>query len=925
MNMKRTLSLTLLLCTPVLLPLGQPPLLAQPAPGAVTPAASPHPDVLALRKQGDAAQSASKPEEAQRLFEQAVARARALKDRAGEADALYSIGLFYASMGQWQKVLESHNQAWPLYREIGNKMGEAATLSSVGALYDSFGQPQKTLESYNRALRLFREAGNKRNEANALNSMGSVYADIGQPQKALEFHNQALPLHRETGNKQGEANTLTNIGWVYREIGQPQKALEFLNQALSLTREGGDKWHEAHALGSIGGVYYNIGQPQKALGFYNQALLLARETGDKWGVVAALAIIGRVYADIGQPQKALEFLNRALPLYKEAGSKASVARVLSHIGAVEELQGQLPQAGNRLRAALSIYEEIRETLAASSENKVGFLQKHLPVYHRYINLLLKQRSPASAFEWTQKTKARALLDLLSSGKVDISKGTSAQEQERERELKGRIGQFNRRLLNEAVGTSPDKKARIKALKAQVAQAQRELSAFTDALYAKYPALARKRAARTVSLQEVARFLPPDTALLEYVTLQARGSNKNKLDKTVLFCVTTKNGKASVRAYPISRTRAQLTKLADDFRAACTNPKKDYRHQARALYALLMAPADKQLAGKKRLIVCPDGPLWGLPFQALMTPGVKGQPSGSRFLIEQHELDYAYSATGAQAALLAGQSISNKNSTSIKGGNGSGPRSTGTLLALANPEFGGPSRLEQPGATAGSRPLTAGSRALTASSRFLTVDLRAVGTDIMGRNGAIAPLPGTQLEANAIKADFPSALIRTGAKAQESIAKAEAPRHRFLHFATHGFFNDASPLDSAIVLAQPPTNGAGSEDDGLLTAREIFDLNWPADLVVLSACNTARGGQSAGEGVVGLSWALFVAGAPSQVLSQWAVADASTAQLMQGLYSNLKAGRPKGEALREASLGLMKDGKHGHPFYWAPFVLIGDWR
>jgi CHAT domain-containing protein len=200
-----------------------------------------------------------------------------------------------------------------------------------------------------------------------------------------------------------------------------------------------------------------------------------------------------------------------------------------------------------------------------------------------------------------------------------------------------------------------------------------------------------------------------------------------------------------------------------------------------------------------------------------------------------------------------------------------------------------------------------------------------GTDIMSRNGAIAPLPGTQLEADAIKADFPSALIHSGAGAQESVAKAQAPRYHFLHFATHGFFNDASPLDSAIVLAQPPSSGAGSEDDGLLTAREIFDLNWPADLVVLSACNTARGGQSAGEGVVGLSWALFVAGAPSQVLSQWAVADASTAQLMKGLYSNLKVGQQKGAALREASLSLMKDGRHAHPYYWAPFVLIGDWR
>ncbi|HXI17925.1 MAG TPA: CHAT domain-containing protein, partial [Chloroflexota bacterium] len=738
--MKRLFRSTMLLCVLFPLSLEQPPLLAQPAPGAVTPAASPQPDLVALLKQGDAARAARKFDEALPLYEQALDRARALKDR------------------------------------------------------------------------------------------------------------------------ESEAHALTIIGEVYRDIGQPQKALEFLNQALLPTREAGNKRGEADALGNIGGVYWDIGQPQKALESLNQALLLARESGYKRGEAQALRHIGRVYRDIGQPQKALEFLNQALPLRREAGDKSGEAVTLNDIGGGEELQGQLAQAGNRLRAALSIYEEIRETLAASSENKVSFLQQHLPVYHRYINLLLKQSDRTSAFEWTQKTKARALLDLMSSGKVDISKGTSTQEQERERELKRRIGQINRQLLDEAVGHSPDKKARINALKEQVAQAQRELAAFTDALYAKYPELARKRAARTVSLQEVARFLPPDTALLEYVVLQARGAGEQGLDKTVLFCITAKNGKATVSTYSIDVTRQQLTTLADDFRAACADQKKDYRHQARALYALLVAPADKQLAGRKRLIVCPDGPLWGLPFQALMTPSVKGQPSGSHFLIEQHELDYAYSATGAQAALLAGQSIKHGHAANAAP-DAADKKPGGTLLVLANPDFGGPSRLQQPGAsasssasaprpiTAGSRPITAGSRpitadsraitagsrAITADSRAITLDLRATGTDIMARNGAIAPLPGTQLEADAIKVDFPSALVQTGTRAQEAIAKAEAPRHRFLHFATHGFFNDASPLKSAIVLAQPPASGAGSADDGLLTAREIFDLSWPADLVVLSAC------------------------------------------------------------------------------------------
>src|SRR5205823_3443357 len=135
-------------------------------------------------------------------------------------------------------------------------------------------------------------------------------------------------------------------------------------------------------------------------------------------------------------------------------------------------------------------------------------------------------------------------------------------------------------------------------------------------------------------------------------------------------------------------------------------------------------------------------------------------------------------------------------------------------------------------------------------------------------------------------------------------------------------NDAAPMMSAIVLAQPPP---GSEEDQFLTAREIFDLNLSADLVVLSACNTARGENQAGEGMVGLTWALFVAGTPSQVVSQWAVNDASTAEWMRQFYAGLKAGKSKGAALRTAELAMLKDGQHQHPYFWAPFILMGDWR
>ncbi len=185
------------------------------------------------------------------------------------------------------------------------------------------------------------------------------------------------------------------------------------------------------------------------------------------------------------------------------------------------------------------------------------------------------------------------------------------------------------------------------------------------------------------------------------------------------------------------------------------------------------------------------------------------------------------------------------------------------------------------------------------------------------------LPGTQREADALTKRFPKSSVYTRNKAQESVVKATASQFQRIHLASHAFVNDAAPLLSSIVLANPTLS---SGDDGFLTAREIFDLDlWGVEVVVLSACNTARGQVQDGEGVIGLTWALFAAGCPTQVLSQWAVDDSSTATLMTRFYDGLAKGTGKSAALRQAALQVQSAPRHSHPYYWAPFILIGDSR
>ena len=167
----------------------------------------------------------------------------------------------------------------------------------------------------------------------------------------------------------------------------------------------------------------------------------------------------------------------------------------------------------------------------------------------------------------------------------------------------------------------------------------------------------------------------------------------------------------------------------------------------------------------------------------------------------------------------------------------------------------------------------------------------------------------------------------GAEAREALVKTEAPKYEVLHFATHGLLDNNNPMFSYLVLAQ--TTGDPNQD-GLLEAREIINMDLRAKLAVLSACQTARGWVGAREGVIGMSWALFVAGVPTTVASQWKVDSASTTSLMIDFYrqltmrrANPKLREGKAEALRQAALGLLRSERYRHPFYWAGFVMIGD--
>jgi CHAT domain-containing protein len=368
---------------------------------------------------------------------------------------------------------------------------------------------------------------------------------------------------------------------------------------------------------------------------------------------------------------------------------------------------------------------------------------------------------------------------------------------------------------------------------------------------------------------------PGTALLEFVVT----------DEAAYLFVTTKAknaGSPQLTAYTLPVTAKDLAARVDGFRKQLATRDPDYGKSAYELYRLLLRPARAALAGKTRVVIVPDGPLWELPFQAL-------QPTAGHHLLEDAAVSYAPSLTVLLEMLRRHGVIKSEAER---------------LLAMGNPAF---SKQDADRLIAQAN-LAPNDHAL----RDLPVDLPNARHEVV----ALSRLYGARQSA-----------IYTGAAATEQAFKAEAGKYDVLHLATHGVFDNRNPMYSHLLLAGP---GAGGDDDGLLEAWEVVNLNLKADLVLLSACETARGKASGGEGLIGMSWAFFVAGSPSLVASQWKVDSASTTELMVNFHRGLRyhaglpvGSAPKARALQQAALQVMRSAKYRHPFYWAGFVLIGD--
>ena len=886
-------------------------------------------------------------------------------NQVGQSSTLHNLGSVYHELGEMQKALEFYNKSLEIDRVTDDKLGQGTNINDIGGVYSDLGEKQKALEFYNRALILRRETGDRGGEAGTLNNIGAVYDSLGQRQTALDFYNQGLSVARQADDRDGEATTLLNIGYLYNSLGDTEKSLQFYIQALEIYRLMGDRSGEAVVLNNIGRANDDLGDRRKAMDLFLQALKIHHEIGDRGGEATTLNNLGSILYDLGDKQQALEDLNDAFALCETIGDLNGQATALNGIGTIYSDLGQKEKARLSFETAIVFLRLIgdrggeAETLAnlASEWKTAGkpllalfygkqsvnlfqilrgdiqnlnkdqqktYLSKVEPTYRFVTDLLISQGRLAEAHQTLNLYRDQQFFDFnrLAESKASVLTLTSREATyvQRYEQHTARLADIFQQLraVTLKIGEENAKKLpEYQALDKQRIDATHEFKAFLKSLETE---LAQSDPQKdktedipdTRELQRSLRDLQAQTTKMPVVVYTTVGE-----DNFHALVVTPE----SIFAVSQAIKSDTLNEEALELWALLQSDKYDPSVLSQQLYATVFKPIEAQLPKETSTIVWMlDGNLRYVPMGALY--------DGKQYLVERY--NHVVATRADRERLLR--------------------RVTAKWTGLG---FG--------------------------SSQAHIVEL-------LGEKISFNSLPGVNEELQAVFKQQGSTRglldgeVLPDAKFTKVAMLNALKQHRpLVHISSHFSFRPGDEARSFLLL------GDGTAMT-LAEMKEHKDLFSGVELLTLSACNTAAQQAGAnGREIDGFAELAQRLGAGSVMATLWPVADNSTPWLMREFYQTREngIGLTKAEAFHRAQLALLngtaqtkplpvaqkgagssvqivigrKNGSNvgrsgsgatragivyvgekdaplfkrddkkpfAHPYYWAPFILIGNWK
>jgi CHAT domain-containing protein/tetratricopeptide (TPR) repeat protein len=799
---------------------------------------------------------------------------RSVHEQRQAAAALSHQGKTWWDLGEMDRAARSDEQALALWRKLGKADEEAARLNDLANVRTRQGRLHAAIDLYSQAADVWRDQRARSKLATTLTNLGLLYATLGDSHLALEQYQEALALLDQQPNPAQRAVTLNKLGDTLLGLGDTPAALDKFREALELRRQRHDLRGQAVTLNSMGLGWLKADRPQEALRAFEDAAQIFRLRADALAQAVALNNLGLAYERLDLPGRARERYGQALELARGGSNRPEEETALFGLARVARSQGRLEEAERRVEQSLELVEAIRGRLwrpdlrskyQAAHEKQYAFLIDLLAERHR--------REPrrgydARAFAVSERALARSLLDLLSAAR----RRPDPEELRRLDDLGRRINTRHLDLLSSTAQGIPNDEQ--EAALTGLLESWRQ-----EAATAQGPRLPRAGVPPTLSLAEVRALLDEGTLLLEFSLGEERSFLWAVTPASSRF-VATLPGRQRLEEAAL-RTHEQMTESHHQTGDVAA------RLAAERLSRMLLGPV-ADLLGRKRLVVVAPGALQLVPFAALPDPAGGGE---ARPLILDHEIVSLPSASvlGALRSQLADRRPSR-----------------GLLAVVADPVLGPKDDR------------------LAKAHRGGGAEVASTG----GQTPALRRLPYTGQEAAAILtlAGSRPTLAATGfAASRDLVLSGRLGGFRFLHFATHSLADDRHPELSALALSA--FDASGHPVDGNLRAYEISDLDLHStDLVVLSACSTALGEPVRGEGLVGLTQAFLHAGVPRLIVSLWDVGDRATGELMKRFYEALlQEGLPPARALREAQISLLSEERWRAPYYWAGFVLEGEWH
>ncbi len=830
-------------------------------------------------------------DEALQLYEKAIDIYRRIDDTYGQSIVYGGIGYIYFFYNT-DSTLHYYDRAFRAREQMDDKQLMSASLNGIGLVYERFlNDFESALEYYSRAENIRKEIGDWNSLGTTLSYKASAYQKTGKFKEAIETFKLSYDVNEKAGDNYRMAEARLHSGTLLNYHGSFDEALDDLSAAMNIFKEINDSIGIGDALTQISSVYVNLGDYTSAISACSESVKIMQEIGDEWGLAGAYNNMGWIYQSAKRLERSEEFYRLALDKYKTLEDIESVIIILNNLGTVAYDQGEYARAEEYHIRGLEQAREIEYTLLhmqclvnlANDQNKLGKFDAALSNYNASLNMAETLNNPEG--------KWKALVGMAENYKIReeydnaikynelaleiIEEIRSSMEQDefkanylaRERyayedviSLFGKLDEMN-------PGDDYDRKAFELAEKCK-ARALLDLLSEQDIEGSEENF---RKSTETVLMKDFQNScLDSNTCLIEYSTG----------DSCSWAWLITIDNELLVKLPPHDTIREQVELL----RFALQQPGNDnidyFIQSGCRLFEMLIHPLAEQLRAFENLVIVPDGILNYLPFEVLLTytdPNQAGiSYSDLPYMALKHSISYAQSAS-----VLYYLSEADKISKS-------GQLFDTDLVAFGDPYYGKTEESEYPA--------TNGLTRLKYSSEEV--------------EGIVSLFPEGRSKV----------FIRNNATEENFKNDNILSRCRYLHLATHGILNDNNPELNSIVLAQDED----PVEDGLLQTSEIFNLKTNADLVVLSACQTGMGKIVRGEGVVGLTRAFMYSGAPSVIVSLWSVSDASTADLMKEYYRNMVVDDyAKSIALRKAKISLISSEQYAHPFYWAPFILVGN--